>query len=212
MGAWSVALFGHDKPDYYYLDKETGLRTAEFVGEPTRKILSNEKLHVCTGNEKRVKPGDIVAFMPTDHKWGKEEIKGFLIIEVEGLTRNQMEALCEPYWDLMSVLTVEEATEKFIMSWQIYRPEESYTQDDLAEFIANYPGIGFPSEYSHKRRFNIQMSDLENWGIDIEKMKDRDLSYVPRFGVIDYKQCFDKLRNRKILKTDGLNMIKSIYE
>lgn len=176
---WSVAIFGHERPDYYYLDKKTGLRTAEFVGEPTREISSDEKLHVVTGNESRAKPGDIVAFMPAGHKWGTEEKKGFLIVEIEGLTRNQMEALCEPYWD--TVMSLDKET-------------------------------GLPKEYVYKRRFNILMSDLESWGIDIEKMKDKDLSYVPKLDTIDYKQCFDKLRNRKVLKTDGLNMIKSIYE
>jgi len=171
---WSVAIFGHEKPGYYFIDEKPDLRTAQFLSMPPRAQLPTERLHICTGNETRNKVGDIVAFMPVGHKWGIEEVKGFLIVEVEDFTRAQMEALCEPYYDITDY-----------------------------DFMVSE----MPLSYLSKRRFQIPVGHLMSAGVDLGKMKARDLKYTPKLRVFGRADIFDKINERTLGPDDQLNMI-----
>ena len=47
---------------------------------------------------KRMKKGDIIAVKPYPWEWGKEEVKRFLIVVIDGLTKQQVEDMCSPHY------------------------------------------------------------------------------------------------------------------
>jgi hypothetical protein len=63
-------------------------------------------------------------------------------------------------------------------------------------------------EYIKKRRFKIQLDDLETVGVDIDRMLDPNIKYVPGVG-LSRLHCFDKLHSRKINKSDKLRPIQA---
>lgn len=71
MARWSVALMGHQKPD-------------------------------VEGWERRAMPGDIIAYKLAidEAKWTPRERKEFLIVTIDGPSPEQMDALCEPLYDI----------------------------------------------------------------------------------------------------------------
>ena len=63
MAKWSVALFGHVKPNYYIQDAKTGDTVYRSITDPG-DVGPDLKVHIVTGNDRRAKPGDIIAFKP----------------------------------------------------------------------------------------------------------------------------------------------------
>lgn len=202
---WTVALFGHYK--YRYELRENKLSTVmlsmgknyqgieQFREEQIHKTVSRhvkmptdydtEKYFVyeCTGCDKRAMPGDIIAFKPYGKSWTELEKKQFLIITIDGLTRAQMEALCEPYYDLENVTYIEH-------------------EDGKTEVV---PGI------LKKRRFHIPIDDLGKLGVDKSKMLDKEQIYVPAIRDVSKLECYDKKNARYVSETDGLNLIQPIF-
>jgi hypothetical protein len=181
MSKWSVALLGYDKPNYILVDKKTGKGDQGHVEMPAEyNPQKHQLIDMTIDNERRAKPGDIIAFKPwgpPEQTWTKLEREHFLIVTIDGLTEEQMRALCEPYFD------------EFV---------EEMNEDTGERFIK-------PKKTKMKRRFCIDIDDLESLGIDIVKMKNKNVEYVPNIQDIDKYKCKDKLKNRKVDDTDGLN-------
>lgn len=184
----SVALFGHYK--YRFELREIGSnRTVErFVDPPLDYDKEKYFVYACIGCEARAIPGDIVAIKSIGHRWTPEEQKRFLIVQMDILPE-QINGICEPIWDLTSY---EELPPDF---WDKYI-------GDKIELI--------PKRHIKTRRFNISLDILSNVGVDIGAMLNRELIYVPKIRDIDKTEGFDKLRDRTILETDGLNVLAPI--
>ena len=184
MAKWTVALFGHQK--YIPAIEDDPVEYAAAI--------------------KRAKPGDVVTFKPYkagETQWTPTEYKQFLIVAIDGVTKAQMEALCEQEYDMDSY------------------PEYS-PMDILA---ANNEGIGdynnylkhvqeeskLPKASKNKRRFNVTPADLVTKGVVIERMLDTKDEYKPNPEVL-YTDITDTLNKRKVTPTDGLNMIKPLTD
>ena len=157
MAKWTVALFGHNKPQ-------------------------------APGWEKRAVPGDIIAFKPIEHesRWTPTERKEFLIVTIDGVSRDQMEALCEEYWDLNT--------------WKEYDPKDIVADIDIPT----------PQDIVKKRRFNIPVIDLVSTGVNETAMLDKKYLYNPKLSDFTKFSCIDKINSRYINITDGLNMIEPL--
>lgn len=120
---WSVALFGHYKPEYHIVEigeftQIVDGRTIVHTTRPVAFVLKDEfveyenhyrsgdfiyskenhVLKAVGGNEFRARPGDIIAYKP-QNIWSENERREFLIVTIDGLSEGQMEALCEAYFD-----------------------------------------------------------------------------------------------------------------
>ncbi len=173
------------------------------------------------GWEKRAMPGDIVGFKPFGESRHLRRERLYVIID--GPSRNQMFALCEPYWDLDSYIPYNPMTFEV---WDTYRLDElaAIGQSDKwlelsgskkAELYARYIQMEQiqsekPSEHFRKRRFNIPMNTLKSLGVDEEKMLDKDVLYFPELSILEHTASFDKFKDRNVLLGDGLNLIKSL--
>jgi len=204
---WSVALFGHNKWRYelrenklttvklsmginyqgieQFREEQVHLTVSRHVDEPTDYDTEKYFVYACTGCEKREIPGDVIAFKPYEHrnKWTPTERKQFLIVTIDGLTRAQMEALCEPYYDLVDVGYKE-------------------TEDGKTEVL-----LGILKE----RRFNIPVDDLKVLDVASSKMLDKEQLYVPSIRDISKLDYYDKKNNRYVIEADGLNLIQPIF-
>lgn len=57
---------------------------------------------------KRSKKGDIIAYKPYPHEWGRKEKQGFVFVTMDGLTEEEASALCSPYYEDGKTPTVDE--------------------------------------------------------------------------------------------------------
>lgn len=48
---------------------------------------------------KRAKKGDIIAYKPYPHTWGRKEQNDFIHVIVDGLTEEEVSRLCEPQYE-----------------------------------------------------------------------------------------------------------------
>lgn len=102
-----------------------------------------------------------------------------------------------------------------------------WTETEKREFLIviiddfEFPQIGglleplwdpdsFPVIPLKKRRFNIPLSDLEEMGVDLPRMLDRNEVYSPSIAPIKKIQVYDKLKKRKASKDDHFNLINLI--
>jgi len=107
MAKWSVALYGHDKPRYYMIEREYNVRVATFVDPPKWDPgkqqwadgliifpISAYELRNVTGWEKRAAPGDIIAYKEwkPDIFWSPTERREFLIVTIDGPTEQHTES------------------------------------------------------------------------------------------------------------------------
>jgi hypothetical protein len=131
-------------------------------------------------------PGDIIAYCPYREDrpmWTETEKKHFLILNVDGLERGQMQALKETYWD--------ETTYKF------------HDPSKLNESIFILPSKSF-----RKRRFHIPLADLEVEHVDLEQMLTKELLYAPEIKTLEKEISFDKLRQRRVSPGDQLRVME----
>jgi hypothetical protein len=205
MAKWTVALFGHFKD--IPLESEDPVEYAAAI--------------------KRAQPGDVVAFKPWEdrNQWTPNERAEFLIVTVNGISKSQMEALCELEYDLDSYLQMKsQVTYETEISDMIDNMEagpekaammQEWTSKSQAEKDAEYllwkqgyrEGCRFPRAYHNKRRFIIDPADLALKGVDIDRMVDRNDQYDPQ-PEFDFTEIHDRLYSRKVLQTDGLNRIE----
>lgn len=193
MAKWSVALFGHYKPRFYLRERKSGLLVTDFVEKPIEAYWDEEKYYVydVQGWERRAEPGDIIAVRPfKEHdRWTDTERKQFLIVTMSDFELEQLAGVVEPYWDTDSYPVItEEMLEKNLK---------------LLETIE----IATPEKYHKKRRFNIPLTDLENMGVDLQKMLDKRVLYSPELDTIKKVGCFDKMKKEKAKDSDGFNLI-----
>ena len=180
---WSVALFGHQKfiPD---IDVDPVEHAAAI---------------------KRAKPGDVVAFKPYEankEQWTPTENKQFLIVIIDGVTKEQMQALCEAEWD--------------IESYPKYKPQSLLESENQGinheKYLEQYKNTcRMPTVHKNKRRFQIKTIDLESKGIELNRMLNTADEYKP-LPEFSFTEVTDILKGRKVEPTDGLNMIKPLTD
>lgn len=207
---YSVALFGHHKYNYEIREKllslvELPIGTNYAGVQLYQEVWVNKvvgryveypenydpDLHIIyerTGNNARAIPGDIIAIRPVGHKWTAIEKKEFLIVQLD-LQPEHLMGIVEPVWDLTSY---PELPADF---WDKYEGDVLSTT---------------PARHLKKRRFNVSESTLESLGVDLDDMKNKDLEYVPEIRAIDRTEGHDKLKDRLILETDGLNVLAPV--
>ncbi len=214
---WSVALFGHYKYNYELREiEQTTVRLSKgvnyqnlelfeivkinktvgrFVERPDSYDDSKYFVYEITGNERRAKPGDIIALRPFDKaNWTPTEKKHFLIVTIEGdLLPEKIPGITEPIWDLNSY-PIKSADE---IDWTLVNP-------DLKQLEL------YPEKHIKKRRFSLPLTTLESAAIDIDKMLDINTEHERSDKIFDKLQSFDKLNDRNILETDGLNTIQPV--
>jgi hypothetical protein len=237
MAKWSVALFGHNKPNFSMIEIGTDTTVVTFVNEPAfyDKLpvtglpgwldglieFPNHvyRLHPWVGNEKRNIPGDVVAFKEEDGYWSETERKHFLIATIDGPTHNQMEALCEMEHDLSSYKAYEpDNLQLFYDKLAAKAPEKADPIEFMDKLDANkeiyYDNYlngmqrwsAYPLNHWRKSRFNVAESVLQNAGVDLVRMKDKNDLYAPlvTFNKLD---MYDKLRQRAVTGDDTIDFI-----
>jgi hypothetical protein len=178
------------------------------------------------GWEKRAEPGDVVSV----REFGKDSPelakKEMLIVTVEGpnLTKAMLEGgMCESEWDLDTYSEYNPMDyNKFILDWkkrasasrnprramQIFNRELPRHRKHYDRYIEmEKERCSFPKEHKKKRRFHMPLNDLASAGIDVGRMLNRNEKYNPR-PQFQHIQFADKLKQRKILPTDGLRPIQ----
>jgi hypothetical protein len=123
MGTWSVALFGHYKPQYYVRAYKNGKGIDDLgyhVQEPTEDEMAQYRKFIKwdgrydlekgvwvdkVDNTKRALPGHIIAVKPYGEGWSENEQQRFLIVTMNDLELSRAEALCEQEQDLNSYET-----------------------------------------------------------------------------------------------------------
>jgi hypothetical protein len=206
MAKWSVALFGHEK--FIPLEVDDPVEYAAAI--------------------KRAKPGDVISYRPwaPGRIWVPHTYEICLICSVDGVTEEQMRALKEQEWDLDSypvynpldngswrsqlvawwqTLPQEEQDEK--MAWwnSLSEAEKDALYDQyLGEFRNN---CRYPTTHKNKRRFQATPADLAAKGVDLGRMMDTGdfYDFQPDFL---YTELTDMMLGRKVLPTDGLNVIQ----
>lgn len=224
MAKWTVALFGHWKPNYYLRDKITGLDVSRSVDEPVG--WNTEKLNlVVVDNSKKAQPGDIVSFKAYGRDWVGNAKKEFLIITIDGPEQSQMTALCETYFDLDSYEIYDPLSFDDWYSMMYLKAEatadpqkaiallEANKIDWYARYIEGAKErCRLPKLRTRSRRFHIPLSDLISLGVDGTKMLNRDLIYEPVLADIVKTQVYDKKNDRYVLIGDGLNEIQPLTD
>ena len=134
---------------------------------------------------KRAQPGDVIAFKPWEDRniWTPNERSEFLIVTIDGPTSEQMDALLEQEFDLTS--------------YEVLNAEKT-----------NYEQCRFPRDYTNKRRFIIDLTDLAAKGVDIDRMVDRSDQYDPQ-PEFTHLEIYDRVKKNKVKVTDELKRIKS---
>jgi len=192
LSKWSIALWGYDKRNYILVDKKTGIGDQGHLELPDHYDPDKHRLiDMTTENERRIKPGDVVAwkYWKDRDKWTTYDRQICLIIILNSnLVGTQLGALKEPQYDLTT--------------WAPLNGRELTDDEDL-DGMPDYP-----MKNIFKRRFHIPLQDLESLGVDITKMKDKDLVYQPDIEISTSDYFFDKMNSRKLLPTDGLNPFK----
>ena len=173
--------------------------------------------------EKRARPADIITFKQHGKDWTDVEKQHFLIVTLEGLEENQLVAICERLWDTNSYKVYNPLSFK---DWEIMMTQKANqsSNPELALYTLNLnkedwyqkyvdgekEKCAYPQNYLKKRRFHIPINDLKNLGVDENEMLCTECSYVPQIRNINRLECFDKLNNRYVLESDGLNTIQPI--
>jgi len=149
-------------------------------------IACRDEEDLASGH-KRKKEGDIIDFKPHPWNWGKKEVKGFLVVIVDGLTLAEVNAMKTPYID------------GGLRRDDVETQEVEYNEAVKGTALA---GVKFQRpETLAKRRFNIDLQTIKNgWcpDLDKDKVRDKDLEYQPlkKEVVIDFTEkvaiCFDK--------------------
>ena len=103
-------------------------------------------------------------------------------------------AAIEPEWDIESYSLVPEGVDVF-----------SAPDKDREKNLVAFRNPQLPWR---KRRFNLPLDVLRDMGVDIDKMKNRDVEYTPELDPINITKTQDKLKQRAASETDGFNRIK----
>lgn len=187
MAKWSVALWVKKQPRYYLKSKVDHRTVMTYVEEPTNFNKTLYYLYNVRGWEVRANPGDFIDYKPYKDReiWTPIERREFLILTINGLEREQMEALKEPYFNITDVK--ENLTQKHIDDLD---PEEWITLS--------------PNSYFNKRRMGMLLTDLSSLGVDLGRMFDLDDEYIPRIADLNKLQVQDKMRERKIDASDNI--------
>lgn len=162
-------------------------------------LFGHEKPKV-DGQERRAKPGDIIAARPIEEagRWTPTEHKEFLIVEIDEFEPEQIAALTEPHWDTNTYFIPSDAD----LDAYYAEHEKRGTVPDPIEL--------YPSQYHAKRRFHIPLADLEAAGVDVDKMLNKEKEYKVKIKTFSKTEIRDKL-NRDYVKPDaGMNPIKPL--
>lgn len=173
-----------------------------------------------TGWEKRAIPGDIIAFKPYGEDWTDLEKTHFLIVTIDGLDRSQMTAFCEAYYDLDSYepynpMTLEEwyafMQNKYASIPKTLGLLEINKDKWYGEYIEGQKErSAYPRQHLKKRRFHVQMDDLESMGVETDRMLSKEEFYSPALSETTKLGCFDKMDMRYVNEEDGLNLIRPL--
>lgn len=228
MGTYSVALFGHFKPRFYLQDKTTGITVKAFFNEPTDFDIYKFRVHSVDGWEKRCVPGDIIDFKPLDEadKWTRKERSAFLIVTIDGVTREQLEGgLIEPEWDLESYPEYAPFTPADFNQQMLAREDElkqrkssiknmwstltvSQKDKEYRRYLElEQTRCQYPSEYNKKKRMQISLNMLRDAKVDLEQMLNPTLLYNPKIDYFTKTDCFDKLNSKNVSHYSSLNTI-----
>lgn len=210
MAKWTVALFGHQK----FIPNQ--------ADDPVEYAAAI----------KRYAPGDLVAFKPWDGtvQWTPLERSEFLIVDIDNLEEVNIAALCETYYDLntypeFTPLSRGSWRSNLIQMWNNLTQAEkdlklawwnslTQAQQDAIydEYLQAYrDSCRFPTGHIKRRRFTLQLSDLQSLGVDTDRMLNRNELYDPR-PLITKLDAFDRKNNRKVLSGDGLNMLAPLTD
>ena len=228
---WTVALSVKRQPKFYLIVQIQNKTISTFVDEsevPTDLYKRRYHVHKVTGWERRAEPGDIIDFKPIEqeHIWTPYERTAFLIVTVYGATLEQMQqGMVEPLWDLDSYMEYNPLSFDE-MDAEIRAKEEEWLQsgrktkkkwDDfsLDEKQKNYESYlevqvsacSYPSKHLKKRRMNIRLEKLEEYGVNTSLMLDTKELYDPKPRPFHFTECFDKMKNRKLDTSDNLKRI-----
>lgn len=191
MALWSAALFGHYKPRWYLRDRKTGLLVSAHVERPAA-VRDNKALflHPVEGWEFRAEPGDIIAVRPYEERdrWTDTERKQFLIVTLGDFELLHLGGLMECQWDTDSYPVFDKTTLEGLLK------KEGYVNLH-------------PQRHIKKRRFHVQLDDLRDMGVDIDRMLNKELRYNPDLDPIVRTRCFDKLNARYARRADGFNLL-----
>lgn len=205
MALWSVALFGHYKPNFEVRGKKltavtrpmgyrkgrvlygevlVNLVVSKHIEEPQDIDLDQYFVYRITGNEKRAKPGDIVSVKPIEraNTWTLTEKKHFLIVTIADLEKDNLPGTVEPYWDI----------------------------SDYPEDKGRYEYFLHPYSYLQKRRFGFSIKDLKDMNIDTSRMLDKEDDYVPQIEAIKKIDIFDKVNVTRVSKDAELRLIDPV--
>jgi len=226
---WSVALFGHYKPKYYLVEKSTGNILNNYLLDPPKINVDKYFLYEVKGNEKRCFPGDIVAWKPfsDEHKWTEKERQEFLIITIDGPTKEQIVALTEPYWDIASykeyapyrtidafvvakttIIEKRDCDKSFEIDKLVQNKERLYSE----HLISMKERSRFPQEILKKRRMGLSFDVLVDMGVDLPAMLDKEVTYSPTLPAIPVTFCNDKLTERQVVTEDRLRTIQPLSD
>ena len=133
--------------------------------------------------------------------WGENERRRFLVVGIDGPTDEQWEGLTEPEWDIDTYLEYNPKSESEFMT-------DTEGKGNYNEYLQQLRDqCLFPQMHSKKRRFQITLDDLSSMGVDIDRMLDPNIEYVPNVGTT-HTNCFDKLNARKVKAVDKLRTIQ----
>ena len=145
------------------------------------------------GWERRAEPGDIIAVRPySEHSfWTPTERREFLIVTIDDFDLSQTSGLLEPEWDTNS--------------FPILPDDEVNRLRSKGERVELHP-----SKYIRKRRFHVNIDDLRDLGVDIDRMLNKEIQYTPEIDPINKTKSYDKLKKRYARKIDGFNLLPPI--
>ena len=120
---------------------------------------------------KTMNQGDIIAYKPSGWEWGREEVKRFLIVEMEVENEEEAKKLCRPkykdktYEEFEAYEQAREdeekaAFDKYAIGGFIASAVEKQYAEELKSVNEKYP----PIEIEAQRQYNI---DLVKLGLDI---------------------------------------------
>ena len=106
---------------------------------------------VCDESEShRKKEGDIIAVKPSPWQWGKKELDQYLIVTIDGLTKEEADKLCIPKFET---------------------GEDWWPSGELSQ-----PNIVAKRRF--KISFDILKANFDN-SIDLVKVRDKQIKYQP---------------------------------
>ena len=157
-------------------------------------------------------PGASLWHREGEASWTPNEKRLFLIIGMEGTEAEQWTALKEPKYDLNSYRTYDPKTLQVFAQEMRASAQKRIPDTEMAKHYAEYlkaekQACAYPLGYLNKRRFNIPLADLADLGVNTKMMLDQAWEYVPGITV-PHTTFTDKVNERKILPTDGLNPIQ----